>query len=79
MHTVHPGTLRWTKGGFQDARASPNGAEWYVDNVFECIARMVLASAHSEHHEWSPTAPCKTAQIVPGKTAESGTCRPDLP
>ena len=26
-------TISWTKGGFQDARASPAGAEWYIENV----------------------------------------------
>eukprot|EP00040_Diaphanoeca_grandis_P035793 m.225897 g.225897 ORF g.225897 m.225897 type:complete len:841 (-) comp33472_c0_seq5:209-2731(-) len=29
--------LTWTKGGFQDARADPEGAEWYVENVFEFL------------------------------------------
>eukprot|EP00039_Didymoeca_costata_P028093 m.19976 g.19976 ORF g.19976 m.19976 type:complete len:818 (+) comp6723_c0_seq1:67-2520(+) len=30
-------TITWSKGGFQDARASPEGAEWYVENIFELL------------------------------------------
>ena len=26
-------TLRWSRGGFQDARASNTGAEWYIENA----------------------------------------------
>eukprot|EP00730_Choanoeca_flexa_P009176 TRINITY_DN12600_c1_g2_i8.p1 TRINITY_DN12600_c1_g2~~TRINITY_DN12600_c1_g2_i8.p1 ORF type:complete len:851 (+),score=193.92 TRINITY_DN12600_c1_g2_i8:2-2554(+) len=29
------GFLEWSKGGFQGARGSDNGAEWYIANVFE--------------------------------------------
>ena len=28
-------TLSWTWGGFQGARGSSKGAEWYVENIFE--------------------------------------------
>ena len=28
-------TLSWTKGGFQGARGSDAGAEWYVENIKE--------------------------------------------
>mmetsp|Transcript_14885 Transcript_14885/g.44162 ORF Transcript_14885/g.44162 Transcript_14885/m.44162 type:complete len:907 (-) Transcript_14885:74-2794(-) len=28
-------TLNWTKGGFQGARGSDGGAEWYIENVME--------------------------------------------
>ena len=30
-------TFKWTHGGFQDARASNDGAEWYIENVFEYL------------------------------------------
>lgn len=28
-------TLTWTKGGFQGARGSDAGSEWYVENIAE--------------------------------------------
>ena len=28
-------TFSWTWGGFQGARGSSTGAEWYVENIFE--------------------------------------------
>ncbi|XP_028405678.1 uncharacterized protein LOC114528250 [Dendronephthya gigantea] len=28
-------TLKWSKGGFQEARGDTGGAEWYVENIFE--------------------------------------------
>ncbi|XP_057307631.1 uncharacterized protein LOC130645609 isoform X2 [Hydractinia symbiolongicarpus] len=28
-------TLHWSYGGFQEARGSPAGKEWYVENIFE--------------------------------------------
>lgn len=28
-------TLHWTWGGFQEARGSTAGKEWYVENIFE--------------------------------------------
>ena len=28
-------SLHWTYGGFQEARGSTAGREWYVENVFE--------------------------------------------
>jgi hypothetical protein len=28
-------TMKWTFGGFQDARGATKGAEWYVENVRE--------------------------------------------
>jgi hypothetical protein len=30
-------TITWGRGGFQDARASPEGEEWYIENVFELL------------------------------------------
>ena len=30
-HDPSTHTIRWTKGGFQDARASSSGAEWYLE------------------------------------------------
>eukprot|EP00666_Eupelagonemidae_sp_cell4sb_P001748 gene1748-501_t len=30
-------TLGWTKGGFQCARGNNNGAEWFIENVFELL------------------------------------------
>jgi hypothetical protein len=32
-HDASAKTIVWSKGGFQDARASPAGAEWYIENV----------------------------------------------
>lgn len=32
-HDASSKTIVWSKGGFQDARASPAGAEWYIENV----------------------------------------------
>ena len=28
-------SLHWTYGGFQEARGSTVGREWYVENIFE--------------------------------------------
>jgi hypothetical protein len=28
-------TFTWEKGGFQGARGDNNGAEWFIENIFE--------------------------------------------
>lgn len=27
--------IKWKRGGFQEARGSSGGGEWYVENIFE--------------------------------------------
>ena len=36
-HDPSTQTIKWSKGGFQDARAAKTGAEWYIENVFELL------------------------------------------
>ena len=31
----HSNTITWSHGGFQEARGCGNGAEWFVENIFE--------------------------------------------
>ena len=34
-------SIGWTKGGYQGARGNDRGAEWYVENVFEELVRII--------------------------------------
>ena len=36
-HDPETQTIRWGKGGFQDARAANQGAAWYLENAFEFL------------------------------------------
>jgi hypothetical protein len=36
-HDAGRRTLHWGRGGFQDARASSSGAEWYLENAFSLL------------------------------------------
>ena len=41
-HDAYAKSIVWSKGGFQDARASPEGAEWYIENVRLTISGIAL-------------------------------------
>ena len=55
--------MHWTWGGFQEARGSNAGKEWYVENIFE-----ELDSAN----EWFYDEDAKTLYFSPNMTTHNG-------
>ena len=55
--------MHWTWGGFQEARGSSAGKEWYVENIFE-----ELDSAN----EWFYDEDTKTLYFSPNMTTHNG-------
>ena len=62
-------TLTWGNGGFQDARAANQGAEWYVENVFELLDApneyYFAPETHTLYLYYNGTGPPPTQLVVP--------------